>query len=200
MKLFGNRKSLSINIQARDPKWMAQHARRGAGADARPPPSRAQGERQFRHRRRDSLMDLWKNLTGTLASGMVALVSIFLVIGGVVIMNVMLASVTERTREIGIRKSLGAQPPRHPDAVPGGVHRDGRGGRRDRRAGGMASGRGSAQHHPGSHGGADSRRWLLLSESRRPWECSSACIRRARRHGSIRSRHCGTRHSMLTPA
>ena len=54
-------------------------------------------------------MGLWKNLTGTLASGMVGLVSIFLVIGGVVIMNVMLASVTERTREIGIRKSLGAK-------------------------------------------------------------------------------------------
>ena len=57
----------------------------------------------------DSLMGLWQNLTGTLASGMVGLVSIFLVIGGVVIMNVMLASVTERTREIGIRKSMGAK-------------------------------------------------------------------------------------------
>jgi putative ABC transport system permease protein len=47
-------------------------------------------------------------LTGSIASAMVGIVSIFVVIGGVVIMNVMLASVTERTREIGMRKSVGA--------------------------------------------------------------------------------------------
>jgi putative ABC transport system permease protein len=53
-------------------------------------------------------MNLWKQLTGVIAMAMVGVVSVFLVIGGVVIMNVMLATVTERTREIGIRKALGA--------------------------------------------------------------------------------------------
>ncbi len=57
----------------------------------------------------DSIMKLWHDLTGTLAKVAVGLVSVFLVVGGIVIMNIMLASVTERTREIGIRRSLGAR-------------------------------------------------------------------------------------------
>jgi putative ABC transport system permease protein len=57
----------------------------------------------------DSIMKLWHDLTGTLASAAVGLVSVFMVVGGIVIMNIMLASVTERTREIGIRRSLGAR-------------------------------------------------------------------------------------------
>ena len=57
----------------------------------------------------DSIMKLWHDLTGTLAGVAVGLVSVFLVVGGIVIMNIMLASVTERTREIGIRRSLGAR-------------------------------------------------------------------------------------------
>jgi putative ABC transport system permease protein len=56
----------------------------------------------------ETLMKLWNQLTGVIAMAMVGVVSVFLVIGGVVIMNVMLATVTERTREIGIRKALGA--------------------------------------------------------------------------------------------
>lgn len=55
-----------------------------------------------------AIMELYNNLTGTLANGSIVIVGIFLVIGGIVIMNIMLASVTERTREIGVRKSLGA--------------------------------------------------------------------------------------------
>ena len=55
-----------------------------------------------------AIMELYNTLTGSLASGSIFVVGIFLVIGGIVIMNIMLASVTERTREIGVRKSLGA--------------------------------------------------------------------------------------------
>ena len=57
----------------------------------------------------DSIMALWKQLTGNLFGVAVALTAVFLVVGGIVIMNIMLASVTERTREIGIRRSLGAR-------------------------------------------------------------------------------------------
>lgn len=109
MKLYGRNKSLSINIQAQGPEWM-ERTREEARVMMRS--RRHLGPKQkdnFGIVSSSNLMDLWNNLTGTLASGMVALVSIFLLIGGVVIMNVMLASVTERTREIGIRKSLGAK-------------------------------------------------------------------------------------------
>ena len=57
----------------------------------------------------DSIMQLWHDLTKNIAFVAMALVSIFLVVGGIVIMNIMLASVTERTREIGLRRSLGAR-------------------------------------------------------------------------------------------
>jgi putative ABC transport system permease protein len=109
LKIYGAGRGVFINVQARGADWM----------------SRTQDEARVLMRARrhlhpgetdsfgilDSatLMDLWKQLTGVIATAMVGVVSVFLVIGGAVIMNVMLASVTERTREIGIRKSLGAR-------------------------------------------------------------------------------------------
>ncbi len=56
-----------------------------------------------------SIIGAWDRLTGAIAATAVAVVSVFMVVGGVVIMNIMLAVVTERTAEIGIRKSLGAR-------------------------------------------------------------------------------------------
>lgn len=56
-----------------------------------------------------SLVDLWDRLTKVLATMAVGIVSVFMVVGGVVIMNIMLAVVTERTYEIGIRKAVGAR-------------------------------------------------------------------------------------------
>ncbi|MFZ0855844.1 MAG: ABC transporter permease [Candidatus Acidiferrales bacterium] len=56
-----------------------------------------------------SITDLWKKLTTNIFGIAIWLTSVFLVVGGIVIMNIMLASVTERTREIGVRKSLGAR-------------------------------------------------------------------------------------------
>jgi putative ABC transport system permease protein len=56
-----------------------------------------------------SIMALWNRITGNLFAVAVALTAVFLVVGGIVIMNIMLASVTERTREIGLRRSLGAR-------------------------------------------------------------------------------------------
>jgi putative ABC transport system permease protein len=57
----------------------------------------------------DSLVSAFDQLTNAIAATAVAIVSIFMVVGGVVIMNIMLAVVSERTHEIGIRKSVGAR-------------------------------------------------------------------------------------------
>jgi len=102
-------RSLTINIQTRGPDWMARtqdearmlmRARRHLSPDA---------DDSFGILSSGAILDLWNQLTGAIAAAMVGIVSVFLVIGGVVIMNVMLATVTERTREIGIRKAIGAR-------------------------------------------------------------------------------------------
>jgi putative ABC transport system permease protein len=110
LKIYGEHdKDLAINIQARGPEWMQQtedEARTLMRGRRHLDPK---ADDSFGILASDTIMALWDNLTGVIARTMVGVVSVFLVIGGVVIMNVMLASVTERTREIGVRKSLGAR-------------------------------------------------------------------------------------------
>jgi putative ABC transport system permease protein len=110
LKYYGaEEQSLNINVQARAPEWMERtedEARMLMRARHHLQPEE---DDNFGIIASATVLELWHNLTAVIADSMVGIVSVFLVIGGVVIMNVMLASVTERTREIGVRKSIGAR-------------------------------------------------------------------------------------------
>jgi putative ABC transport system permease protein len=57
----------------------------------------------------DTFLEIWKQISAIFFDVVIGIASISLVVGGIVIMNIMLVSVTERTREIGVRKALGAR-------------------------------------------------------------------------------------------
>ncbi len=106
--LYGRRKTTVISVkmaeaaQVRDGMQRAEEAMRIAHR------LRPEQPDDFTVDTADALVDFWKKLTGILFRVIPGVVAIGIIVGGIVIMNIMLMSVSERTREIGIRKSLGA--------------------------------------------------------------------------------------------
>jgi putative ABC transport system permease protein len=103
------RGSVSINIKSRDQASLEltqQEARNLLRGRRHLAPGKPD---DFAITTSDTYMELYRNLTGGIFVVSIGVAAISLVVGGIVIMNIMLVSVTERTREIGVRKALGAR-------------------------------------------------------------------------------------------
>jgi putative ABC transport system permease protein len=108
-RLFGSRRSLEITVKPVNPDDLvpAMDAARVAMRVRRHLHPRDTDN--FGLYTSDTLMDLWKQFSQGAFAILIGVVSLSLVVGGVVIMNIMLMIVSERTREIGLRKALGAK-------------------------------------------------------------------------------------------
>jgi putative ABC transport system permease protein len=108
-KMYGSRTGISYAAVARDHGsfYQAQDEMRMLLRAWRKLPPRE--EDNFAVISSESFAQVWEKMTGAIAATAVAVVSVFMVVGGVVIMNIMMAVVTERTHEIGLRKSVGAR-------------------------------------------------------------------------------------------
>lgn len=108
-KLYGKYRSINITIKAIGPEYYQQAIDQATAIlrVLRKVPFGA--ENDFEIRTNEQFMEFFDNLTKYVRFAAIAIASISLLVAGVGIMNIMLVSVTERTREIGIRKSLGAK-------------------------------------------------------------------------------------------
>lgn len=109
LKEYGSRRSIGIKVKAEDVSLLGRAVDEATIAMRIRHRLRPTEEDDFSISTSKQLISLWKNISGSVFKALIFLVSIALVVGGIVLMNVMLVSVTERTREIGIRKALGAR-------------------------------------------------------------------------------------------
>ncbi|MFK7739226.1 MAG: ABC transporter permease [Planctomycetota bacterium] len=108
-KLFGTKRSVRISVQVEDSARMDETMDEVRAVLRARHHLRPGEEDDFDMLTAAGINDLWKSMTTTIFSIAIFVVGISLVVGGIVIMNIMLVSVIERTREIGVRKAVGAR-------------------------------------------------------------------------------------------
>lgn len=106
---YGRRLTTTISVRMRDAAAVAPAMGRAEEAMRLAHRLRPEEENDFSIETSDALVAFWKRLTRILFLVIPAVVAIGIVVGGIVIMNIMLMAVNERTREIGIRKAVGAR-------------------------------------------------------------------------------------------